>query len=58
MIILAGIKETIVGSKTLLDGHVFSMEEITTYGKRKWPQFSLQVQNDEKDTYFSYAQVV
>lgn len=46
---LANIKETAAGSKTVLDGHVSSMEGITTDAKRKWQEFSLQAENDAKD---------
>lgn len=45
---LAGMKETTARSKTVLDGHVFSMDGITKDAKRKWEQFSLQAKNDEK----------
>ncbi|KAI3708185.1 hypothetical protein L2E82_37315 [Cichorium intybus] len=38
---LAGIKETCAGSKTFLDGHVSSVEGITTDAKRKWQEFYL-----------------
>nr|GEW03252.1 kinesin-like protein KIN-5C [Tanacetum cinerariifolium] len=46
---LAGIKETAAGSKTVLDGHVSSIQGITTDAKRKWQEFSLQAENDAKD---------
>ncbi|KAI3722354.1 hypothetical protein L2E82_33390 [Cichorium intybus] len=46
---LAGIKETCAGSKTFLDGHVSSVEGITTDAKRKWQEFYLQAENDAKD---------
>ncbi|PWA34277.1 kinesin motor domain-containing protein [Artemisia annua] len=45
---LAGMEETAAGSETVLDGHVFSTEGITTYAKRKLQQYSLQAKNDEK----------
>ncbi|KAK9075819.1 hypothetical protein SSX86_004148 [Deinandra increscens subsp. villosa] len=47
---LAGIRETAAGSKTVLDGHVSSIEGITTDAKRKWQEFSLQAENDAKDS--------
>ncbi|KAL8191678.1 hypothetical protein R6Q57_028409 [Mikania cordata] len=46
---LAGIRETCFGSKTVLDGHVSSIENITTDAKRKWQEFSLQAENNAKD---------
>lgn len=46
---LAGIRETCGGSKRFLDGHVSSVEGITTDAKRKWQEFSLQAENDAKD---------
>ncbi|KAK1408457.1 hypothetical protein QVD17_40247 [Tagetes erecta] len=46
---LAGIRETAAGSKTVLDGHVSSLEGITIDAKRKWQEFSLQAENDVKD---------
>ncbi|XP_024968128.1 kinesin-like protein KIN-5C [Cynara cardunculus var. scolymus] len=47
---LAGIRETAAGSKTVLDGHVSSIEGITTDAKRKWQEFSLQAETDAKDS--------
>ncbi|KAK8553977.1 hypothetical protein V6N13_072899 [Hibiscus sabdariffa] len=47
---LVDIKETAVANKTFLDGHVSSMEGITTDAKRKWQAFTTQVENDAKDT--------
>ncbi|KAI3772458.1 hypothetical protein L6452_03644 [Arctium lappa] len=46
---LAGIRETAAGSKTVLDGHVSSIEGITTDAKRKWQEFSVQAETDAKD---------
>ncbi|PWA43854.1 kinesin motor domain-containing protein [Artemisia annua] len=46
---LANINETAAGSETVLDGHVSSMEGITTDAKRKWQEFSLQAENDAKE---------
>ncbi|XP_059646666.1 kinesin-like protein KIN-5C [Cornus florida] len=46
---LNGFRETVVGNKTFLDGHVTSMEGITTDAKRKWQEFSMQAENDAKD---------
>ncbi|KAM0008037.1 putative minus-end-directed kinesin ATPase [Helianthus debilis subsp. tardiflorus] len=47
---LAGIRETAAGNKTVLDGHVSSIEGITMDAKRKWQEFSLQAENDAKDS--------
>lgn len=47
---LISLKETVVGNKKFLDGHVSSMEGITTDAKRKWQELSLQVDNDAKDS--------
>ena len=47
---LSGFKETVIGNKTFLDGHVSSMEGITTDAKRKWQEFSMQAENDAKDS--------
>ncbi|KAI8014930.1 Kinesin-like protein KIN-5C [Camellia lanceoleosa] len=46
---LIHLKDTVVGNKTFLDGHVSSMEGITTDAKRKWQEFSVQAENDAKD---------
>lgn len=32
-----------------MDGHVSSMEDITTDAKRKWQTFSAQAENDAND---------
>ncbi|XP_076926393.1 kinesin-like protein KIN-5C [Bidens hawaiensis] len=47
---LAGIRETCSASKTVLDGHVSSIENITTDAKRKWQDYSLQAENNAKDS--------
>ncbi|KAK3043529.1 hypothetical protein RJ639_002108 [Escallonia herrerae] len=47
---LSGLKETVVGNKTFLDGHVSSIEGITTDAKRKWQEFSMQAEHDAKDS--------
>ncbi|XP_058204885.1 kinesin-like protein KIN-5C [Rhododendron vialii] len=47
---LISLKETVVGNKKFLDGHVSSMEGITTDAKRKWQELSLQADNDAKDS--------
>lgn len=47
---LAGIRETCSASKTVLDGHVSSIENITTDAKRKWQEFSLQAENNATDS--------
>ncbi|XP_024981925.1 kinesin-like protein KIN-5C [Cynara cardunculus var. scolymus] len=43
---LASIKETAAGSKKVLDGHVSSFERVTSDAKRKWQDFSMQVESD------------
>lgn len=47
---LVGLKETISGDKAFLNGHVSSLESITTDAKRKWMVFSKQAENDAKDS--------
>ncbi|PHU05646.1 putative kDa kinesin-related protein [Capsicum chinense] len=39
---LVDLRETVAGNKTFLDGHVSSMEGITTVAKRKWHDYSTQ----------------
>ncbi|GMI71067.1 hypothetical protein like AT2G36200 [Hibiscus trionum] len=46
---LVDIKEIAVLNKTFLDGHVSSMEGITTDAKRKWQAFAMQAENDARD---------
>ncbi|KAF5953942.1 hypothetical protein HYC85_006798 [Camellia sinensis] len=46
---LIHLKDSVIGNKTFLDGHVSSMEGITTDAKRKWQEFSVQAENDAKD---------
>lgn len=47
---LVSLRETAAQNKTFLDGHVSSLEGITTDAKRKWQEFSSQAENDTKDT--------
>ncbi|CAI9301085.1 unnamed protein product [Lactuca saligna] len=47
---LATIKETVTGSKKVLDGQVSSFERITSDAKRKWEEFSTQAENDAKES--------
>ncbi|KAE8676888.1 kinesin-like protein [Hibiscus syriacus] len=47
---LVVIKESAVVNKSFLDGHVSSMESITTDAKRKWQAFAMEVENNAKDT--------
>lgn len=47
---LVGLRETVVGKRTILDGHVSSIEGITTDAKRKWQEFSIQTENDAKES--------
>ncbi|XP_039030627.1 kinesin-like protein KIN-5C [Hibiscus syriacus] len=44
------IKESVFSNKTFLDGHVSTMEGITTDAKRKWQAFAMQAEKDAKDT--------
>ncbi|KAI5560825.1 hypothetical protein POPTR_016G077800v4 [Populus trichocarpa] len=46
---LADLRETATGNKAVLDGHVSSMEYVSTDAKRKWQEFSMQTENDAKD---------
>ncbi|XP_061955780.1 kinesin-like protein KIN-5C [Populus nigra] len=46
---LADLRETATGNKAVLDGHVSSMEDVSTDAKRKWQEFSMQTENDAKD---------
>lgn len=39
-----------MANKAFLDGHVSSMEGITTDAKRKWQAFSAQAESDAKDS--------
>ncbi|XP_022767048.1 kinesin-like protein KIN-5C [Durio zibethinus] len=47
---LVDIRESAVANKTFLDGHVSSMDGITTDAKRKWQAFAMQAENDAKDS--------
>ncbi|XVE96398.1 hypothetical protein REPUB_Repub02eG0218200 [Reevesia pubescens] len=47
---LVDIRGSAMASKTFLDGHVSSMEGITTDAKRKWQAFAMQAENDAKDS--------
>ncbi|KAG6744026.1 hypothetical protein POTOM_052734 [Populus tomentosa] len=46
---LADLRETATGNKAVLDGHVSSMEYVSTDAKRKWQEFSMLTENDAKD---------
>lgn len=46
---LIDFRENAVSSKIFLDGHVSSVEGITTDAKRKWQAFAMQAENDAKD---------
>lgn len=39
-----------MANKAFLNGHVSSMEGITTDAKRKWQAFSAQAESDAKDS--------
>ncbi|KAK6778746.1 hypothetical protein RDI58_025464 [Solanum bulbocastanum] len=46
---LVDLRETVTGNKTFLDGHVSSMEGITTVAKRKWQDYSAQAGSTTKE---------
>lgn len=46
---LGDLRENAIADKTFLDGHISSMEGITTDAKRKWQSFSSQAENDAND---------
>ncbi|XWS56012.1 hypothetical protein CRYUN_Cryun09bG0050000 [Craigia yunnanensis] len=46
---LVDIRGIAVMNKTFLDGHISSMEGITTDAKRKWQAFAVQAETDAKD---------
>ncbi|KAK4730701.1 hypothetical protein R3W88_023689 [Solanum pinnatisectum] len=46
---LGDLRETVSGNKTFLDGHVSSMEGITTDAKRKWQDFYTQAEGETKE---------
>ncbi|KAH0721720.1 hypothetical protein KY284_006750 [Solanum tuberosum] len=46
---LVDLRETVTGNKTFLDGHVSSMEGITTVAKRKWQDYSTQAGSSTKE---------
>lgn len=47
---LVDLRESAIGSKASLDGHVSSMKVITTEAKRKWEEFSMEAEKDAKDS--------
>ncbi|KAG2682990.1 hypothetical protein I3843_10G011500 [Carya illinoinensis] len=47
---LVDLKESATANKAFLDGHVSSMEGITTDAKRKWQTFSTLAENDANDS--------
>ncbi|XP_004249436.1 kinesin-like protein KIN-5C [Solanum lycopersicum] len=53
---LVDLRGTVTGNKTFLDGHVSSMEGITTVAKRKWQDYSTQAGSSmEENADFSAA---
>ncbi|GAA0170189.1 microtubule binding motor protein [Lithospermum erythrorhizon] len=46
---LGDLKETVTANKIFLEGHVSSVEGITTDAKRKWQDYFSQAENDVKD---------
>ncbi|KAJ1379844.1 P-loop containing nucleoside triphosphate hydrolase [Sesbania bispinosa] len=47
---LVDLRENGIASKSFLDGHVSSMEDIVTSAKRKWQGFCTQAEKDTTDT--------
>lgn len=47
---LIGLRETVLGNKSSMDGHVSSMVGVTTEAKRKWQEFSMEMENDAKES--------
>ncbi|GAB4833367.1 Kinesin-like protein KIN-5C [Ancistrocladus abbreviatus] len=43
------LRESSIANKMFLDGHVSTMEGITTDAKRKWHEFNMQAGNDAND---------
>ncbi|XP_050227654.1 kinesin-like protein KIN-5C [Mercurialis annua] len=46
---LIDIRESSTANKGTLDGHVSSLEGVTTDAKRKWHEFSMHAENDAKE---------
>ncbi|KAF3441637.1 hypothetical protein FNV43_RR15552 [Rhamnella rubrinervis] len=46
---LVDLRESAIADKTFLDGHISSIEGITTDAKRKWQSFSSQAENDANE---------
>ncbi|XP_004303542.1 PREDICTED: 125 kDa kinesin-related protein isoform X2 [Fragaria vesca subsp. vesca] len=46
---LVDFRESAIADKSFLDGHVSTMDGISTDAKRKWMEFSMQAENDAKD---------
>lgn len=46
---LVDLRETATGNKAFLDGHVSSMEHVSTDAKRKWHEFSMKAEDNAKD---------
>ncbi|KAH8504742.1 hypothetical protein H0E87_012111 [Populus deltoides] len=46
---LVDLRETATGNKAFLDGHVSSMECVSTDAKRKWHEFSMKAEDNAKD---------
>ncbi|XP_055812305.1 kinesin-like protein KIN-5C [Solanum dulcamara] len=46
---LGDLRETVSGNKTFLDGHVSSIEGITTDAKRKWQDFYTQAEGETRE---------
>jgi hypothetical protein len=47
---LVDLRESGIKNKSFFDGHVSSVEDITTNAKRKWQSFCIQAEKDAKDT--------
>ncbi|KAJ8570630.1 hypothetical protein K7X08_037602 [Anisodus acutangulus] len=46
---LVDLRDTVTGNRTFLDGHVSSMEGITTVAKRKWQDYSIHAGSCTKE---------
>ncbi|KAK4377756.1 hypothetical protein RND71_004052 [Anisodus tanguticus] len=47
---LVDLRDTVTGNRTFLDGHVSSMEGITTVAKRKWQDYSIHAGSCTKES--------
>ncbi|WCJ34284.1 Kinesin-like protein KIN-5C [Euphorbia peplus] len=47
---LVDLRENTNGNKAIFDGHISTMEGVTSDAKRKWQEFSTQAENNVQDT--------